>query len=72
MRPVAVGRKNYLFTGSHRGAEVAALFYSLINTCKLNKVNPYEYLADILRRIQDHSIQRLDELLPHNWKPVAK
>jgi transposase len=69
MRPIAVGRKNYLFTGSHRGAEVAAIFYSLINTCKLNKVNPYDYLSDVLRRIQDHSIQRLDELLPHNWTP---
>ena len=71
MRPVAVGRKNYLFTGSHRGAEVAALFYSLINTCKLNKVNPYEYLADVLCRIQDHSIQRLDELLPHKWRKLS-
>lgn len=71
MRPIAVGRKNYLFTGSHDGAKVAALFYSLINTCKLNKVNPYEYLADILRRIKDHPINRIAELLPHNCAKPA-
>ena len=71
MRPIAVGRKNYLFTGSHRGAEVAALFYSLINTCRINKVNPYEYLCDVIKRIKDHSINKLPELLPHNWTPIS-
>jgi hypothetical protein len=68
MRPVAIGRKNYLFAGSHEGARVAALFYSLITTCKFNKVNPYEYLADVMRRIKDHKQNKLVELLPNHWK----
>ncbi|MCC6931912.1 MAG: IS66 family transposase [Deltaproteobacteria bacterium] len=68
MRPVAIGRKNYMFAGCHEGTRVAALFYSLITSCKFNKVNPYEYLADVMRRINDHKHNRLVELLPHRWK----
>ena len=67
MRPIALGRKNYLFAGSDRGGETAASFYSLIETCKLNNINPLEYLADVLNRIADHPIKKIDQLLPHNW-----
>jgi len=68
MRPVAIGRKNYMFAGSHEGAHRAAVLYSLLNTCKLNKVNPWEWLRDVLIRIaSDKSVKPID-LLPHNWK----
>ncbi len=68
VRPLALGRKNYLFCGNHEAAERTAIIYSLMGTCKANDVNPQEWLTDILNRIQDHNIQKLDELLPHNWK----
>lgn len=69
MRPIAIGRKNYMFAGSHDGAHRAAVLYSLLNTCKLNKVNPWEWLKDVLIRISsDKSVKPVD-LLPHNWKP---
>ena len=68
MRPIVLGRKNYLFAGSDRGGEIAATFYSLLETCKLNNINPQEYLADVLNRIADHPIKKVDQLLPHNWQ----
>ena len=68
MRPVAIGRKNYLFAGSHDGAHRAAVMYSLLNTCKLNKVNPWEWLSDVLRRISSDRHAKACELLPHHWK----
>ena len=71
MRPIAVGRKNYLFAGSPAGAEAAAIFYSLINSCKLNNINPREYLCDILRRLPTHPASRISELLPHRWTPLS-
>ena len=64
IRPVALGRKNYLFAGSHEAAQQAAMIYSFLGTCKINKVEPLSWLKDVLQRIQDHSIQKLDELLP--------
>jgi transposase len=70
MRPIAMGRRAYLFVGSARGGEVAATMYSLIGTCKLNKIEPYAYLKDVLGRIRGHRVDRLDELLPFNWKPL--
>lgn len=69
IRPVALGRKNYLFAGSHDAARRAAIFYSLFGSCKINNVNPYEWLSDILERIDDHPINTLEELLPNLWKP---
>jgi ribosomal protein L36 len=66
MRPVALGRKNYLFAGSHEGAERAAILYSLLNTCKLNKVNSWEWLRDVLRRVHTRGVS-VSELLPQNW-----
>jgi transposase len=65
IRPVALGRKNYLFAGSHEAAQQAAMIYSFLGTCKINNVEPLGWLKDVLQRIQDHSIQKLDELLPH-------
>lgn len=67
IRPIALGRKNYLFAGSHAGAVRAAVMYSLIQSCKLNRVNPFDYLTDVLRQVHTLPASRLPELLPHNW-----
>ena len=69
IRPIAVGRRNYLFAGSHAAAKRAAIFYSLLATCKNHKVNPYHWLHDVLNRIATHPINRIHELLPQNWNP---
>ena len=69
MRCVALGRKNYLFVGSEGGGKSAAIAYTLIETAKLNGVNPQAWLTDILGRIADHKITRLDELMP--WRYAA-
>jgi transposase len=68
IRPVALGRKNYLFAGSHEGAQRAAMMYSFLGTCKINNIEPFQWLSTVLKRIPDHSIQRLEELLPQNLK----
>jgi transposase len=68
IRPVALGRKNYLFAGSHAGAKRAAIIYSLLGSCKQQGVNPYDYLLDILQRMPEQPVNRLTELLPPNWK----
>jgi len=70
IRPLALGRKNYLFAGNHLAAQSYAMMYSFFATCKINNVNPQEWLADVLDRIQDHNIHKLHELLPHNWKNI--
>ncbi len=72
IRPIALGRKNYLFAGSHEGAERAAMVYSFFGTCKKNQVEPYAWLSDVLDRIPEHKANRLAELLPHNWKQNLK
>jgi hypothetical protein len=71
IRPVALGRKNYLFAGSHAGAERAAIIYSLLGSCKLQNINPYEYLPDVLQRLPEQPMNRLTELLPPLWKPAT-
>ena len=68
LRGIALGRKAWLFAGSDRGAERAAVMYTLIQTAKLNDVDPQAWLADVLARINDHNIQDLDQLLPWNWR----
>jgi transposase len=72
LRGVALGRKAWLFAGSDRGGERAAAIYSLIITAKLNDVDPRAWLADVLRRINDHPARRLHELLPWNWANPAQ
>jgi transposase len=67
LRGFALGRKSWLFAGSERGADRAAVMATLIMTAKLNDVDPQAWLADVLARINDHAIHRLDELLPWNW-----
>ena len=69
MRTVAIGRKNYLFCGSHDAAKRAGRLYSLLVTCKLNDVNPYNWLKDVLsQNLQEMHINKIKELLPHIWK----
>jgi hypothetical protein len=68
LRGIAIGRKAWLFAGSDRGGERAAAMYSLIVTAKLNNIDPRAWLADVLARIADHPVKRLDELLPWKWR----
>ena len=68
LRGIALGRKSWLFCGSDRGGTRAAAIYSLIVTAKMNDVDPQAWLADVLARIADHPANRLEELLPWNWK----
>jgi transposase len=71
IRPIALGRKNWLFAGSDRGGRAAAIAFSLIQTCKLHGVEPFAYLADVLRRLPSHPINRVAELLPFRWQPAS-
>jgi transposase len=67
IRPLALGRKNYLFAGSDRGGRRAALIYTIAQTATLNDLDPEAYLRDVIARIADHPIHRVDALLPWNW-----
>ena len=71
MKPVAIGRKNYLFVGSEGGGKAAAIAYTLIETAKLNGIDPHAWLTNVLGRIADHKITRIGELLPWNWREAA-
>ena len=68
IRPVAIGRKNWLFHWTEVGAEYAAIFQSLIASCKLQDVDPYTYLVDVLQRIEAHPMQDVHLLTPRLWK----
>ena len=68
LRGVAVGRRNWTFAGSDRGGERAAAIYTLIETAKLNGVDPQAWLADVLARIADHPAKQVAALLPWNWR----
>jgi transposase len=74
IRGIAVGRRNWTFAGSDAGGRRAAAIYTLIETAKLNEVDPRAWLADVLKRLPDHPAQRLHELLPWAWKtaPAAQ
>lgn len=74
LRGIAVGRHNWTFAGSDRGGDRAAAVYTLIESCKLNDVDPRAWLADVLSRLPDHPASRIAELLPWNWtqSPIAK
>jgi len=67
LRRIAVGRRNWTFAGSDEGGRRAAAIYSLIETCQLNDVDPYAWLANVLARLPDHPAHRVAELLPWAW-----
>lgn len=71
LRIFALGRKNFLFAGHIEGAQNLAVLQSIVSTCRLHGVNPYEYIKDLLIRMQTHLVARVDELMPWNWKPPA-
>ena len=71
IRPIAVGRNNWLFAGSLRAGQRAAAVMSLVQSAKLNGHDPFAYLKDVLTRLPAHKASRIEELLPHRWKPVA-
>ena len=68
IRPVAVGRKNYLFVGSQGGGKAAAVAYTLIETARMNGVNPEAWLTWVLERLQDHNSKRIEKLMPWNFQ----
>ena len=71
LRPICIGKKNWLFAGSEAGAETLARAMTMIETAKMNNLEPQAYLTDLLSRIHDHKINRIDELLPWNWAPLT-
>ena len=71
IRPVTIFRKNSLFASNEHGAERAALFYSLVESCKLNGIDPFEYLHDLYNRLHDCPASDLIHLLPPYWKPAT-
>jgi transposase len=72
LRGVAVGRKNWTFAGSDGGGHRAAVVYTLIETCKMNDVDPQAWLADILARLPDHPANKVVDLLPWNWRAARQ
>lgn len=70
IRPLVLGRRNYLFAGSDGGGQSAAVIYSLIGTARLNDIEPFAYLHTVFERIADHPINRIDELLPWHLMPA--
>ena len=72
IRPLALGRKNWLFAGSDNGGRRAATICTITQTATLNGLDPEAYLRDILARIADHPINRIDELLPWRWRPTGQ
>jgi transposase len=69
LRGIAVGRRNWTFAGSDAGGRRAAAVYTLVESCKLNDIDPQAWLADVLARLPDHPAKQIDDLLPWNWKP---
>jgi transposase len=69
LRLIALGRKNFLFVGNDQAGENLAILQSLVATCVANDVNPQDYLADVLMRIQEHPQSAIAELMPYNWQP---
>jgi transposase len=68
IRPIALGRKNYLFAGSHEAAKRSGMLYSLLGTCKMHGIEPYAWLKDVLKTIADYPVNRVHELLPHRYQ----
>ena len=69
MRPIALGRKNYLFMGSAAGGKAASIAYTLIETARMNGLDPEKWPTEVLHRIPEHPSNRIDQLLPWNCKP---
>ena len=70
IRPIAVGRNNWLFMGSEAGGRANALFLRLVQSCRCNNIDPWRYLCDLFSRVMSHPAHRLRELLPDVWKPL--
>ncbi|MFC1604860.1 IS66 family transposase [Planctomycetota bacterium] len=70
LRMVVIGRKNYMFAGSEAGAWRASIIYSLVASCKLNEIDPFRYFRDVLTRVSTHPADKIDELLPSEWKKL--
>jgi len=70
IRPVALGRKNWLFVGSEKGGQSAAILMTFCTTCRKLKINSWEYLKDVLQRINTHPMRKIDELRPDRWKTL--
>ncbi len=70
IRGIAIGRNNWTFFGSHNGGKTAAVLRSFIASCELVKIDPFAWFRDVLARIADHPVTKLDELMPHNWAPT--
>jgi transposase len=68
IRPLAIGRKNFLFCWAEIGARYAAILYSLISSCPLHNIDPYQYLVDVLQRIDKHPARNVRQILPRVWK----
>lgn len=72
IRPIALGRRNFLFSGSHDGAQRSAMLYSFMGTCKLHGINPMVWMVDVLKTINNHPSEKVQELLPHQWKKMKE
>jgi Transposase IS66 family. len=72
IRPLTLGRKNWTFAGSDAGGRRAAAIYTIVETARMNDLDPEAYLADVIARIADHPINQIQALLPWNWKPLIK
>jgi len=68
IKPLVIGRKNWLFAGSHEGGRRAAIVYSIIETCKMNRIQPFDYLTNVLARIPNTLQKDIRQLLPYHWQ----
>lgn len=71
IRPLTIGRKNWLFAGSKSGGDATGILMSIIQSCRVLDIDPFTYIDDVLRRINGHNYNKLKQLLPHNWKPLT-
>jgi transposase len=72
LRSFAVGRNNWTFFGSDNGGRIAAVLRSFVTSCELARIDPFAWFRDVLGRIAEHPVKRIEELLPHRWVPVAQ
>jgi hypothetical protein len=70
IRPIALGRKNWLFAGSPEGAKRMAIIYSLVATCKINNINPYDYFNTVLPKVATYPANKIADLIPTNWNSI--